>query len=88
MTERPDTIEIQVWKREGGMMTRCDALDIEDPLHPYNQIVAKGLKPEDYGIRHPYEEEFGEKSRGELISEIIKLRKEVEGYARASVMWR
>jgi len=78
-----DEVEIKVWSRRGGMLVNTYALDITDAEHPYNQVVAQGKRPEDYGIQHPYEEEFGDKSRTQLIEEIISLRREIEAWVRA-----
>ena len=80
-------ITVQLWIKEGGMMVNTSAVDIEHPMHVYNQILAQGAIPEDYGYKHPLAEEFDAKSRGQLIQEIVKLRKEIDGYHRHSVMW-
>ena len=79
-----DEVEVQVWwKPGGGMMINTYGLEASHEMHPYNQILRQGKRPEDYGVRHPHEEEFETKSRTELIEEIIYLRKELEGAARA-----
>lgn len=82
----PDEIEISPWIRRGGMLVNAYCLDADDPDHVYNQIVAQGKEPENYGIKHPYTEEFEGRNRSSLIVEIIKLRKELEGWARADAM--
>jgi len=80
---RPETIEIQKWARHGGMLINTECLEIEHPMHPYNQIRRMGLNPKDYGVKNPLEEEFKNKTRDELIQEIIELRREIMGYVRA-----
>lgn len=55
----------------------CDALDGTHPTHPYNQALAQGVDPTEYGIRNPLEEEFESYSRDDLIREIIQLRRYV-----------
>lgn len=75
-----DTVNIKVWTKRGNMYINTSALPYDDPDHEYNQIVAMGLIPEDFGIKHPLEHEFGNKSRGELIAEIMQLRKELLSY--------
>ncbi len=72
-----DEIEIRPWVRRGSMLVNTSALEIDDEDHIYNQILALGKRPEDYGYEHPYAAEFGEKSHGELVQEILKLRKEL-----------
>lgn len=61
----------------GGRMVHCEALDINDPNHIYNQIKSQGARPEDFGYQHPYDSEFSEKSREELIEQIVELRREI-----------
>lgn len=83
-----DEIEIRPWiSKGGGMMVNAEALDITDPDHVYNQILAQGKKPEDYGFNHPYAELYENKSRGELIHEIVSMRKEIEALYRESARW-
>lgn len=80
-------IEVPVWVKRGTMMVNRSALNPDDPDHIYNYIKdTLGKVPEHYGIQNPYNEEFGDKSRGDLIDEIISLRKELEGWARADAM--
>lgn len=86
MSRRERTVEIRQWIRHGGMLVNAAALDWDDPNHPYNQIIAQGEKPEDFGYRHPLTKEFEGKTRDELIREIAALRKELEGWARADAM--
>ena len=72
-----DELTVREWVKRGNMRVRTDALQFDDPDHPYNQLLAQGVKPETYGYKHPLEEEFGDKSRGQLVEEIIKLRNEI-----------
>ena len=79
-----DEIEIQQWwKPGGGMMYNTECLDPDHHMHPYNQALAQGVRPEDFGIQNPYAAEFNDKSREELIEEVIDLRKQVLAYAKA-----
>lgn len=80
-------IQIKEWVVRGPMMVRASALEPDDPGHPYQQALSQGVCPEDYGIVHPYAEEFAEKSRGELITEIVSLRKELEHFHRVLAMY-
>ena len=81
--ERDDDVIVRPWIKRGHMLVNALALDIDDPDHIYNQILAQGKEPEAYGYKHPYTEEFEGKNRDELIREIIQLRKEIEGWCRA-----
>lgn len=65
-------IDIKLWVERGKMIYSTCALDWEDPDHPYNQVLAMGKVPEDYGIEHPL---IGGRSKKQLIDEIIRLRK-------------
>lgn len=78
-------ISCTVWVKRGGMLVIRHALDHDDPEHLYNLIVAKGLNPDEYGVKHPLEEEFADKSRSQLIEIIDKQRKELEAWAKAGV---
>ena len=70
--------EIQVWFKPGnGMMIRTDGLEYDHPMHPYNQIIEQGFKPELYGYTHPLYEKYKGKSRNELIEMIAELEKTV-----------
>jgi len=83
-----DDIEIRPWiPKGGGLLVNAEALDIDDPDHVYNQILAQGKKPEDYGFNHPYAELYEGKTRGELIHEIVSMRKEIEALYRESARW-
>ena len=45
---------MSVWIRRGKLSVRRDALDSDDPDHPYNYIQRTyGVNPEDYGIERP-----------------------------------
>lgn len=80
-----DEVIIREWiSVGGGMMVHSDALPVDHPDHTYNQILAQGKRPEDYGIKHPYAEEFEGKTRNELIHEIVAMRKEIVGIHKAS----
>lgn len=81
-------IQIRPWiDFGGGMMVNAEALDITHPDHVYNQILAQGEKPEDYGYKHPYSEMYTDKTRDELIHEIVSMRKEIEALYRESARW-
>lgn len=82
-----EEITVRPWVKRGSMMVNAEALSPSDPDHTYNQILAQGKRPEDYGIFHPYEVEFKGRSRNELIEEIVALREEVESLYRSSAMW-
>lgn len=76
------SVTIRPWVRRGNMLVNADALEHDDPDHTFNQIVAQGRKPEDFGVSHPLDREFDGKSRGELIAEILRLRVEITAWAR------
>lgn len=69
-----DEVIIRRWIKRGEMLINAEALDINDPDHVYNQVKSQGERPEDFGFEHPYAEEFKDKSRNQLIEEIIELR--------------
>lgn len=80
-----DTVSIKEWVQRGeGLMVNAYSLSIKDPDHAYNQILAQGKRPEDFGMKHPYAEEFEHMSRDELILEIIELREENMAIHRAA----
>lgn len=83
MSNMSDSISIQAWVKRGGMLYNTGCLEYDDPMHPYNQIIAQGHRPEDYGVYNPVHEEFKGKTRHELIDEVLYLRKQVEAYAAA-----
>lgn len=68
-------IEIQKWMRATCGWVLCEALDADHPMHPYNQALAQGVDPTDFGIENPLEEQFASYSRDDLIREVIMLRK-------------
>ena len=39
--------------KRGKMIVRRDALDFDDPDHPYQVLKAQGVQPEDYGYYQP-----------------------------------
>lgn len=83
-----EEVTIRQWiPKGGGMMVNAETLDIDDPDHVYNQIIAQGGIPEDFGYEHPYAELFKDKSRGELIIELVSLRKDLEAMYRESARW-
>ncbi len=73
-------ISIRQWVKRGNMLLSTDALNYDDPDHPYNQAVALGVRPEDYGIVNPIAAEFDDKSRNQLIEEILELREYIRGF--------
>ena len=77
-----DSVTINLWVKRGIMRVNAECLDFDDPDHVYNQIIAQGKRPEDYGYSHPQKEKYANKSREELIEEIISLRKEILFYMR------
>ena len=77
-----EEVSIKVWIQDGTMLVNAYALEPEHPEHPYNQLLTMGKIPENYGVFHPYAEEFASHTRGELINEIVSLRKELEAYHR------
>ena len=83
MSEVPESISVQAWVKRGGMLYNTECLEYDDPMHPYNQIVAQGQRPEDYVVKNPVHEEFKDKTRHELIDEVLYLRKQVKAYAAA-----
>ena len=73
-----DEIEIEVWFRPGnGMMYRTDYLPISHEKHPYNQILSRGLIPEDYGYYHPAYEQYKDYTKNQLIHEVCELKREI-----------
>lgn len=80
IVEKDGTLKYDKWYTAGGSMysVNRDCLSPDDPNHTYNYLTANGVVPEEYGIQHPYVEEFKEYTRGQLIDEIMKLRKELE----------
>jgi hypothetical protein len=74
-------MEINVWAKRGSLRVRTDCLPFDDPDHPYNQIIAQGEIPEDYGFEHPkialFEKRFGGLSRPQLYQMIVDLEADV-----------
>lgn len=83
-----DEVTIRQWiSKGGGMMVNAEALDIDDPDHVYNQIIDQGGIPEEFGYEHPYTEEFKDKSRIELIIELVLLKKELNAIYKEGARW-
>lgn len=78
-------IQIQKWIKHGSMLVNAECLELSHPMHPYNQALAQGVDPEDFGIEGPADE-FKDWSRGKLIKEIIGLRKEILGLESAGFL--
>lgn len=76
------SIEIRKWVHRGTMLVNAECLNHDDPDHPYNQAIAQGVRPEDYGLIHPLSERFAGLSRGQLIQKIIDAEKQIEDYIR------
>jgi hypothetical protein len=76
MTSKQE-LHIVKWVQRGRMMVNTEALDYDDPMTPYNQAIAQGVKPEDFGLIHPLAERFAHLSRGQLIDQIVTLEKEL-----------
>jgi hypothetical protein len=76
------TVTIKPWIKQGNMLVNADCLDANDPDQTYNQIKRQGVNPEDYGYSHPLTEEFKDKTRADLIDEIVNLRQELLSYMR------
>ena len=77
-----ESVQIKQWAHRGNMLVNTSALGYNDPEHPYNQIVAQGCRPEDFGIEHPMANRFDGVSRGQLIEEILQLEAELESRER------
>ena len=77
---KTESVNIKTFVSRGDMLINSACLPIDDPDHVYNQIKAQGLKPEDFGIEHPYAERFKNQSRQELIEQIIHLEKELTAF--------
>lgn len=73
-----DHVNVRMWTKRGDMLVRTSALSHGDPDHPYNQITAQGLKPEDYGVEHPLEQRFKGQTRGQLMARIVELEAEID----------
>lgn len=77
-----DSVSYVPWVKRGIMMVSTYALEIDDPDHVYNQIVAQGKDPEDFGVENPVLAEFKNWSREKLIKEVYDLRNEVRSLLR------
>lgn len=69
--------------KRGSMLVNREALDWDDPQSLHSHLSNAGIKPEDYGIKHPLAEAFKGRSRDDLIHEVLNLRAEVEAFHRA-----
>lgn len=78
ISRKQAAVSIQKWVTNSGLTVSTYTLDHDDPMHPYNQLLAQKVVPEHHGVSHPLEEEFKEISRGKLINEIMRLRKEIK----------
>ena len=76
-------ISYKVWAKQGDMLVRSEALPYEHPDSVWQQLIAQGVNPEDYGFLHPLEERFGKLSRSDLINKILDLECEITGRERA-----
>ena len=83
------TLTYNVWWKptERGMMYNRDFLDHDHPEQTYNHLKSFGIRPEDFGIKHPLIEimirEYAGKSREDLIVENMQLKKDLEAAYRA-----
>lgn len=84
-TSSKDQVTIREWIIRGDLAVRTEALPISDSNHPYNQALTQGVIPEEFGIYHPIAEEFQDKPRHLLLSEIVKLRQEIENLYRSGM---
>lgn len=75
-------LHYEAWVHIGEMLYNRDALGVNHPEQTYNHLVHHGIKPEDYGINHPYTERFANKTRSALIAEIVNLEEQLESAAR------
>lgn len=72
-----DEVEIKVWIHRPPMYVNAYALEPDDPDSVYNQIIAQGKDPLDYGFPDPYEM-FKDMSRLELCKALYKAKKDLE----------
>lgn len=77
-------IDYKVWVCGGVGMINRTCLDASHPYSLYQCLLAMDLKPESFGVysRHDLDE-IRAMSREALIKEVIHLRSELEGLARA-----
>lgn len=81
-----DTLEIPVWWKHNGMITRRDALSTNHPESDYQYILKQGLIPEEFGIytekhyrkKKLLREGFGELSNDQLLDKVTELQLEIE----------
>ena len=72
------TISVYVWVTRGGMRYNTSCLPHNDPDSEYQQIIRAGGIPSEYGIVDPVAELYKDKTRAELIQEIVDLREQLE----------
>lgn len=66
--------------KQGDLMVLREGLSATDPNYIYNYLknsevfIKNNITPEMFGIKNPLEIEFKDKSRDELINEILNLR--------------
>lgn len=80
------SLEYDVWWSNGSMMVRRDCLEVDHPQSLYNYLSRNGYIPEKYGVYHQEAIDTKElmcKSKEELVAEVFRLRKELEGYHKA-----
>lgn len=79
----PEEITVSTfWSNGKGMSYRRSALPINHPENEYNWFkrTYPNLDPYMYNIKNPREEEFSDKSREQLIDEILSLRDTLNHY--------
>ena len=76
------TIQVYVWVTRGGMRYNTSCLPHNDPDSEYQQIIRAGGNPAEYGIVDHLEEEFKDKTREQLMQEIVNLRNQLESLHR------
>ena len=64
--------------RRGSMLYLREALDFDDPDHPYSLLLNIGLDPAQFGMEHPHEAEFKNMSRAQLIQQLIDARNTIK----------
>lgn len=69
-------IEIRQWTNRGPLLVATDALEPDDPDHPYNQALQQGVVPEHFGITQLEDPRYSGMSRNELLKVIRDLERE------------
>ncbi len=49
-TQDPSEVTYQEWVRKGGMMVRAESLEPHQDGSVYQQLLAQGVRPENYGV--------------------------------------